>query len=131
MNNFFDDSNMLPRADAEYVDADYVEHIAPEDVEVIEPETAHTLETDEHTPDVLEADVGSGNGVAVNAAGSKITLGVGEVNSSKGNGAQITNMQGDINFGNVKIKGSKARRFDKIPEPSEANQIEDTTQYDR
>jgi len=40
-------------------------------------------------------------------------------------------MQGDINFGSVKIKGDKARIFDKLPEPSEANQIEEATQYGR
>lgn len=113
MNDIFDGANILPRVST--MDADYVESMAPEDVEIIDPEYTSTVEPEtEHDPasDTIEADVGSGNGVAVNAAGSKITIGVGEINSSKGTGAQISNVQGDINFGNVRMKGAK---FDKIP----------------
>lgn len=70
--------------------------------------------------DVSGTSTGSGNGVAVNAAGSKVTLGVGELNSSKGAGAQISNVQGDINFGNVKT--AKSHRFDNLPSLPDTNQ---------
>lgn len=113
MNDIFDGANILPRVST--MDADYVETMSPEDVEMIEPEYVGEVEPEieqEPSPDTIEADVGSGNGVAVNAAGSKITVGVGEINSSKGAGAQISNVQGDINFGNVR---SRCAKFDKIP----------------
>lgn len=111
MNEIFDGENILPRVST--MDADYVETMSPEDVEVIEPEYMGEVEPEvEPVSDTIEADVGSGNGVAVNAAGSKITVGVGEINSSKGAGAQISNVQGDINFGNVRTKCAK---FDNIP----------------
>lgn len=66
--------------------------------------------------------IGSANQAAINMAGSKITAGVGKLNNSKGTGAQVSNVQGSVNFGNVTTKNvppektttAKPSRFDNL-----------------
>lgn len=95
-----------------------VEVMDPKDVEIIQPEGK-----DEAPLDVSGSATGSGNGVAVNAAGAKVTVGVGELNNAKGTNAQISNVTGDINFGNV--TPPKASRFDKLPSAPAAKALDD------
>lgn len=78
---------------------------------------------------VSDSGIGSGNGVAVNAAGAKVTIGVGELNNSKGNGAQISNVQGDVNFGNVSL--AKPSRFDNLPPAPDIKQINSEQEFGR
>lgn len=99
--------------------------------EITRPEDVEVIDTDKDTverTDASDSGTGSGNGVAVNAAGSKITLGVSEVNNSRGNGAQISNVQGDINFGNVTTKRG---RFDNLPPAPEPKQLDTDQEFSR
>ena len=102
------------------------------EIEVRSQRELTEVEEDKNVPETIDASGstgGTGNGVAVNAAGSKITVGVGEVNNARGTGAQITNMQGDINFGNV--SAPKARRFDKLPPAPETKQLDNGQELSR
>lgn len=85
-----------------------VEVMDSKDVEIVQS-------VDDLVPDVSGSGTGSGNGVAVNAAGAKVTVGVGELNNSRAEGAQISNVQGDINFGDVK------QRIARVPPAPEAS----------
>lgn len=102
------------------------------EIEVRSQRKLTEVEEDKNVPETIDASGstgGTGNGVAVNAAGSKITVGVGEVNNARGTGAQITNMQGDINFGNV--SAPKVSRFDKLPPAPETKQLDNGQELSR
>lgn len=102
------------------------------EIEVRSQRELTEVEEDKNVPETIDASGstgGTGNGVAVNAAGSKITVGVGEVNNARGTGAQITNMQGDINFGNV--SATKESRFDKLPPAPETKQLDNGQEFSR
>lgn len=100
--------------------------------QLVRTQNTKVLTPDEDKGELTDASnsgTGSGNGVAVNAAGAKVTVGVGELNNSKGNGAQISNVQGDINFGNVSL--AKPSRFDNLPPAPEAKQLESGQEFSR
>ena len=89
------------------------------EIEVRSQRELTEVEEDKNVPETIDASGstgGTGNGV-------------GEVNNARGTGAQITNMQGDINFGNV--SAPKASRFDKLPPAPETKQLDNGQELSR